>query len=101
MTVLTALSTASTVALGLVLAFRGAAGAALVAAAGFLLLAGVIALSVGISVPINRQIAQWSVEHPPSQWAAVRSRWAHLHACRTYGSVAAFGCSLAAVGMGA
>ena len=48
---------------------------------------------IAISVPdvrINKQVACWSIENPPGDWAAVRARWIHFHVIRTLFSVPAF-----------
>ena len=45
----------------------------------------VIAIGVPTDVRINKQIARWSIENPPSDWAAVRAR-----VIRTLFSVPAF-----------
>jgi hypothetical protein len=48
---------------------------------------------IAISVPdvrINKQVARWSIENPPRDWAAVRARWIRFHVIRTLFSVPAF-----------
>lgn len=100
MVVLTVLSTATTVAVSVVLAADGVAAAAASAAAGTLLAVGVIAISVGINVPINKRVCEWAHDAPPANWAAVRARWTRFHAIRTYLSLVAFACSVAAAALG-
>ena len=50
----------------------------------------VIAIGVPTDVRINKQIARWSFENPPSDCAAVRARWIRFHVIRTPFSVPAF-----------
>ena len=50
----------------------------------------VIAIGVPTDVRINKQIARWSIENPPSERAAVRARWIRFHVIRTLFSVPAF-----------
>jgi uncharacterized membrane protein len=55
---------------------------------------------IAISAPdvrINKQVARWSIENPPGDWAAVRARWIRFHVIRTLFSVAAFALYAAAV----
>jgi hypothetical protein len=96
MTVLTLLATASTLAVAVASALRGDGAGAVCAAAGTLLALAVIGISVGINVPINQRVARWPLPELPPDWAAVRARWIRFHALRTWVSVAAFGCSVAA-----
>lgn len=44
-----------------------------------LLLAVCCVLSVLLLVPINRRVASWSSEHPPSDWARQLRQWDRLH----------------------
>jgi uncharacterized membrane protein len=55
---------------------------------------------IAISVPdvrINKQVARWSIENPPGDWAAVRTRWIRFHVIRTLFSVPAFALYAAAM----
>ena len=55
---------------------------------------------IAISVPdvrINKQVARWSIENPPGDWAALRARWIHFHVIRTLFSVPAFALYAAAM----
>ena len=88
------------VAVTLVLAFESVPGGAAAAAAGTLLAIGVIAISVGVNVPINKLVCEWAPDAPPANWAAVRARWTRFHAIRTNRSLVAFACSLAAAAIG-
>ncbi len=58
-------------------------------AAGVACFASVLAISLATSVRINKQIAGWSIEHPPADWATVRTRWVRVHVLRTLISVPA------------
>jgi uncharacterized membrane protein len=39
---------------------------------------------------INHQIASWSIQNPPPEWAQIRARWIRFHVIRTLFSVPAF-----------
>jgi hypothetical protein len=60
------------------------------AAAGAVGYALVIFIGVPTCVRINHQIASWSVENPPRNWAQMRARWIRFHIIRTLFSVPAF-----------
>jgi hypothetical protein len=60
------------------------------AAAGAVGYALVIVIGVPTCVRINHQIASWSVENPPRNWAQMRARWIRFHIIRTLFSVPAF-----------
>jgi uncharacterized membrane protein len=53
------------------------------AIAGSLCYAAVLAIALSTDVRINKQVERWSVESPPNDWAAVRSRWIRFHIVRT------------------
>jgi uncharacterized membrane protein len=53
------------------------------AIAGCLCYAAGLAISLSTDVRINKQIESWSVENPPDDWSAVRSRWIRFHIVRT------------------
>ena len=44
-----------------------------------------------VNVPIDGQIAKWTVETLPSDWELVRSRWEFYHVLRTFASLTGFG----------
>ena len=67
------------------------------AAAGAACYALVIAIGVPTCVRINQQIASWSIENPPREWAQARARWIRFHVIRTLFSVPAFTIYLLAV----
>jgi uncharacterized membrane protein len=60
------------------------------AAVGAVCYALVIIIGVPACVRINHQIASWSIQHPPREWAQIRARWIRFHAIRTLFSVPAF-----------
>jgi hypothetical protein len=67
------------------------------AAAGAACYALVIAIGVPTCVRINHQVASWSIESPPREWAKMRLRWIRFHVIRTLFSVPAFAFYLIAV----
>jgi uncharacterized membrane protein len=60
------------------------------AAAGAICYALVLIIAVSTDVRINRQIASWSIQNPPREWAQIRARWIRFHIIRTLFSVPAF-----------
>jgi len=60
------------------------------AAAGAVFYALVIIIAVSTNVRINHQIASWSIQNPPRDWAQMRARWIRFHVIRTLFSVPAF-----------
>jgi hypothetical protein len=60
------------------------------AAAGAVCYAFVIIIGVPTCVRINHQIATWSIQNPPRDWAETRARWIRFHVIRTLFSVPAF-----------
>jgi hypothetical protein len=60
------------------------------AAAGAICYALVIAIGVPTCVRINHQMASWSIQNPPRDWAETRARWIRFHVIRTLFSVPAF-----------
>jgi uncharacterized membrane protein len=43
----------------------------------------VLVIGVPTCVRINKQIADWSVQDPPHEWAQTRARWLRFHMIRT------------------
>jgi uncharacterized membrane protein len=60
------------------------------AAAGAFCYALVIIIALTTNVRINHQIASWSIQNPPREWAQMRARWIRFHVIRTLFSVPAF-----------
>lgn len=58
---------------------------------GFLLMIVALVLTLGIEVPIDRQIERWTVATLPSNWKELRDRWEFYHAIRTFVSIGALG----------
>jgi uncharacterized membrane protein len=67
------------------------------AAAGAVCYALVIIIGVPTCVRINKQIADWSIQNPPGEWAQMRARWLRFHVIRTLFSVPALAIYLLAV----
>jgi hypothetical protein len=83
-----------------VLLFRaGATSAAWMALVGLVFMAGVMAVTLVVEVPIDNQIQAWTVETLPADWTAIRAHWASFHTVRTFLSLvsvaAAVGAALA------
>ena len=60
-------------------------------------LCGRDAITLPTDSPINKQVARWSIENPPGDWAAVRARWIRFHVIRTLFSVPGFALYAAAM----
>jgi uncharacterized membrane protein len=65
--------------------------------AGAVCYALVLIISLATDVRINHQIASWSIQNPPREWAQTRARWIRFHVIRTLFSVPAFAIYLLAV----
>lgn len=44
-----------------------------------------------VNVPIDKQIAKWTIETLPSDWESLRLRWGFYHAVRMLASLMGFG----------
>jgi uncharacterized membrane protein len=60
------------------------------AAAGAVCYSLVIIITLPTCLRINHQIASWSLQDPPREWAQRRARWIRFHVIRTLFSVPAF-----------
>jgi uncharacterized membrane protein len=60
------------------------------AATGAVCYALVLIITLPTNLRINHQIASWSIQNPPQEWAQVRARWIRFHVIRTLLSVPAF-----------
>jgi uncharacterized membrane protein len=67
------------------------------AAAGAVCYALVIIIGLPTCVRINKQIAYWSIQDPPCEWAKMRARWLRFHFIRTLFSVPALAIYVLAV----
>jgi uncharacterized membrane protein len=52
----------------------------------------VLAIALSTDVRINKQIAGWSVQSPPDNWARIRARWVRFHILRTLFSPPGLAC---------
>jgi uncharacterized membrane protein len=53
------------------------------AIAGAVCYVAVLAIALSTNVRINKQIARWSVQSPPNDWASIRASWVRFHIIRT------------------
>jgi uncharacterized membrane protein len=65
---------------------------AALAIAGSVCYVAVVAIALSTDVRINKQIARWSVESPPGDWATIRARWVRFHIVRTLFSLPGLTC---------
>jgi uncharacterized membrane protein len=63
---------------------------------GFVCYAAVLTVSTLTNVPINKQVARWSIQSPPDDWALIRARWVQFHIVRTLFSIPALACYILA-----
>ncbi|HEX5408755.1 MAG TPA: DUF1772 domain-containing protein [Gemmatimonadaceae bacterium] len=66
-----------------VILVRAIPGAFALSLAALILIIGDMAVTLAGNVPINKQVQNWEVAAPPSDWAALRDRWEKLHTMRT------------------
>jgi hypothetical protein len=53
------------------------------AIAGSVCYVAVLVIALSTDVPINKQIARWSVQSPRHDWARIRASWVRFHILRT------------------
>jgi uncharacterized membrane protein len=66
------------------------------AIAGSVCYVAVLAVGLPTNVRINKQIARWSVERPPADWAPIRATWVRFHIVRTLFSLPGLACYILA-----
>ncbi|HEY4046060.1 MAG TPA: DUF1772 domain-containing protein [Acidobacteriaceae bacterium] len=66
------------------------------AIAGSVCYVAVLAISLTTNVRINKQIARWSVQNPPDDWAPIRAYWVRFHIIRTLFSLPGLACYILA-----
>ncbi|MGH9712761.1 MAG: anthrone oxygenase family protein [Candidatus Acidiferrales bacterium] len=66
------------------------------AIAGSVCYAAVLAVTLPTNVRINKQIARWSVQNPPDDWARIRDSWVRFHIVRTLFSLPGLVCYILA-----
>jgi uncharacterized membrane protein len=66
------------------------------AIAGSVCYVAVLAIALSTNVRINKQIAHWSVQSPPDDWASIRANWVRFHVVRTLFSLPGLACYILA-----
>ena len=66
------------------------------AIAGSVCYVAVLAIALSTDVPINKQIARWSVQSPPDDWRLIRASWVRFHIVRTLFSLPGLACYILA-----
>ena len=66
------------------------------AIAGSVCYVAVVVIALSTDVRINKQIAGWSVQRPPDDWAPIRARWVRFHIVRTLFSLPGLACYILA-----
>src|SRR5262245_15609411 len=78
-----------------VLLFRGRQPrASLFAGLALILMAVALVITLGVNVPIDRQIQSWTMVVLPPDWQGIRDRWEFYHGFRTSVSLMALACLL-------
>jgi uncharacterized membrane protein len=54
--------------------------------------AGVLTITLSTNLPINQQIASWSIQSPPDDWIQIRANWIRFHIIRTIISLPGLAC---------
>ena len=57
--------------------------------AGFVLMAAALVVTLGVEVPIDNRIQDWTAATLPGDWRSIQSRWELFHSIRTFVSIAA------------
>jgi uncharacterized membrane protein len=57
--------------------------------AGFALMAAALIVTLGVEVPIDNRIQDWTAATLPGDWRSIQSRWELFHTIRTFLSIAA------------
>ncbi len=74
----------------LIALFRQRASAAFsLTLAGLALMAGALAITLIVNVPIDVQITEWTAATLPADWTSTRDQWQRYHTLRTFVSIAA------------
>jgi hypothetical protein len=63
----------------------------------FILILVTLYITVGIEVPMDNQIKQWTASTVPADWEAIRGRWQFFHTTRTFISLISFGSFMASM----
>ena len=66
------------------------------AIAGSVCYIAVLVIALSTNIRINKQIAHWSVQSPPDDWASIRARWVRFHIARTLFSLPGLACYILA-----
>jgi uncharacterized membrane protein len=56
----------------------------------FVLMVATLIITVGVEVPIDNQIKNWTPETVPENWTSLRRTWNEFHTIRTFTSIGSF-----------
>ena len=56
----------------------------------FVLMVATLIITVGVEVPIDNQIKNWTPETVPENWTSLRRTWSEFHTIRTFTSIGSF-----------
>jgi uncharacterized membrane protein len=87
----------SNVAVSVVLYRRREIRALGLAIAALVLLLAALVITLTVNVPIDDEIAVWTVPTLPPGWETIRDRWHFYHSLRTFASLLGLGCAFGSV----
>ena len=56
----------------------------------FVLMVATLIITVGVEVPLDNQIKNWTPETVPENWTSLRRTWNEFHTIRTFTSIGSF-----------
>jgi hypothetical protein len=95
MSVLMPAAVLSAIVLAVLLYRRRQTRASIFTMSAFALLLVALIITLGVNVPIDRQIQSWTTATLPPDWSAIRDRWEFYHGLRTLVSLFALACLFA------
>jgi uncharacterized membrane protein len=67
------------------------------ATSALLLLIAALVITLSVNVPIDNEIAGWTLATLPPGWETLRDQWEWYHALRTFASLVGLGCAVGSV----
>ena len=67
------------------------------ATAALLLLVAALVITLSVNVPIDNDIARWTLTTLPAGWETLREKWAWYHSLRTAASLVGLACAIGSV----
>jgi uncharacterized membrane protein len=67
------------------------------ATAALLLLVAALVITLNVNVPIDNEIARWTLTTLPAGWETLRDKWEWYHSLRTVASLVGLACAIGSV----